>query len=146
MFTGNRPDGTRKQLLERLAAARAVTDKLFEMVQPEARYDRPIPERHRIIFYRGHLEAFDWNLLQPQLPSVRPFDSTLDRLFAFGIDPIDGQLPADKSSDWPAESHVEDYCRRNRKTLDASLAGTSLQDWGGTESPVTFLHVALEIV
>ncbi len=33
------------------------------LVRPEAFYERPVPERHRIIFYVGHLEAFDWNLI-----------------------------------------------------------------------------------
>ena len=47
--------------------ARAQSDRLFAMLRPDAFYDRPIPERHRIIFYLGHLEAFDWNLLQEGL-------------------------------------------------------------------------------
>ena len=41
-------------------AARARTDALFELLDPVALYDRPVPERHRLIFYLGHLEAFDW--------------------------------------------------------------------------------------
>ena len=47
-------------------------------MRPEALYDRPIPERHRIIFYLGHLEAFDWNLLRGPLglSSLRSRDST----------------------------------------------------------------------
>ena len=53
----------REALLTRLAEARANTDQLFELVRPEALYDRPIAERHRLIFYVGHLEAFDWNLI-----------------------------------------------------------------------------------
>ena len=35
------------------------TDKLFTYLDPAAIYDRPISERHRMIFYLGHLEAFD---------------------------------------------------------------------------------------
>jgi len=49
-------------LLERMVDARRRSDALFDIVRTEAIYDRPIPERHRIIFYVGHLEAFDWNL------------------------------------------------------------------------------------
>ncbi len=40
-------------LLERIADARKQSDALFDIVRPEAIYDRPIPERHRIIFYVG---------------------------------------------------------------------------------------------
>ena len=32
-----------------LARARSITDSLFGQVQPEAFFDRPIPERHRIL-------------------------------------------------------------------------------------------------
>ena len=52
------------ELLARLDQARAETDRLFDHVKPEFLYERPIPERHRIVFYIGHLEAFDWNLLR----------------------------------------------------------------------------------
>ena len=78
---------TSEILLERLADVRRATDELFELVDPSALYDRPIPERHRIIFYLGHLEAFDWNLLLEPLGLVS-FDPDFDRLFAFGIDPV----------------------------------------------------------
>jgi len=50
---------TRHQLMEELSVARQKTDELFAIVKSDALYDRPIPERHRIIFYIGHLEAFD---------------------------------------------------------------------------------------
>ena len=49
----------RRMLLSRLLEARAETDELFRIVRSEAMYDRPIAERHRIVFYVGHLEAFD---------------------------------------------------------------------------------------
>ena len=65
------------------------TDALFGLVRPEAFYDRPVPERHRIIFYFGHLEAFDWNLVR-QAAAVPSFHPELDQLFAFGIDPGQG--------------------------------------------------------
>src|SRR2546430_12348782 len=34
-----------------LFRSRACTDELFQLVREEALYDRPIAERHRIIFY-----------------------------------------------------------------------------------------------
>jgi ergothioneine biosynthesis protein EgtB len=108
--------------LARLDAARAESDRLFQLVKPDAMYDRPIPERHRIIFYLGHLEAFDWNLLQPRLPGLKTFDAGLDGLFAFGIDPVNGGLPSDQPGDWPSLAQVESYARRARAELDAGLA------------------------
>ena len=54
-------------LLPRMADARAQTDALFDLLPPNSFYERPIAERHRLIFYLGHLEAFDWNLLSGPL-------------------------------------------------------------------------------
>src|ERR1035438_8578275 len=63
--------------------ARARTDELFRFLRPGVLYSRPIPERHRLIFYLGHLEAFDWNQVCRQaldIPSFHPeFDHLLDR-------------------------------------------------------------------
>src|SRR5580704_15576322 len=87
-------------------AARNATDALFSLLDPAALYQRPVAERHRLIFYLGHLEAFDWNLLSRYALDRPAFDPTLDKLFAFGIDPEPGGAPADQPSDWPSELHV----------------------------------------
>jgi gamma-glutamyl hercynylcysteine S-oxide synthase len=110
-------DTVKHTLLRRLDQARAQTDKLFEIVRPDSLYDRPIAERHRIVFYIGHLEAFDWNLLRSET-KAQPFDAELDKLFAFGIDPVDGGLPSDQPSDWPALEQVRSYAARVRQELE----------------------------
>jgi len=115
----------RQTLLERLTGARSSTDSLFSLLAPEALYERPIPERHRLIFYLGHLEAFDWNLLAKPL-GLSPFDAKLDQLFAFGIDPTDGGLPNEPPSAWPPEHAVREYGQRVRAELDRALARTEL--------------------
>ena len=115
------------RLLARLQAARACSDELFEIVRPEALYDRPIPERHRIIFYVGHLEAFDWNLLLGPL-GLSSFDPSFDRLFAFGIDPVDGGLPSDLPKDWPSVEQIRRYNKGLRETIDRALATASAEE------------------
>src|SRR5436309_7322317 len=134
------------ELLPRLFEARRQTDALFELVRPDSFYERPIPERHRIIFYIGHLEAFDRNLLRGRLLSPANSDSALDRLFAFGIDPVGGSLPTDRPSDWPALDQVRQYVQRTRDELDQGLA--SLRDGSlsgnGEFSPALLLNVAIE--
>ena len=133
-------------LLHRLAEARVRSDDIFSVPLPEALYDRPIPERHRIIFYLGHLEAFDWNLLNGRLFEAPAFAPALDKLFAFGIDPVDGGLPSDQPEDWPACTEVEAYARRMREALDARLAASVNE----AESPerhgeiAQLLNVAIE--
>ena len=102
-----------------LADARKQTDKLFDLVRPNSLYDRPIPERHRLIFYLGHLEAFDWNLLRPRMRNVEAFNERFDRLFAFGIDPVGGGLPSDAPSEWPTRSP------RRKPIASSSFGSTS---------------------
>ena len=85
-----------------MQSARDETDKLFELIRPEAIYSRPIPERHRLIFYLGHLEAFDWNLIARKTLGVPSFHPEFDQLFEFGIDPPVGKSPEDQPAEWPA--------------------------------------------
>jgi iron(II)-dependent oxidoreductase len=131
-------------LLARLDEARARTDSLFTLLPPNSFYDRPIPERHRLIFYLGHLEAFDRNLLSGALGSQSQ-DKALDKLFAFGIDPVDGGLPTDVPSDWPNIGVVERYKRDVREQLDSKLRdrnGVSSREPGLLDG--TLLQVAIE--
>ena len=115
------------ELRARLRAARARSDELFEIVLPAALYDRPIPERHRIIFYIGHLEAFDWNLLLGPL-GLSSINPTFDKLFAFGIDPVGGGLPNDQPTDWPTAELVRRYNTRLRQTIDGTLQTVMAED------------------
>ena len=111
-------------LQQQMNQARQSSDQLFAILQPEALYQRPIAERHRLIFYLGHLEAFDRNLLAAENPSRFP---ELDRLFAFGIDPVDGNLPTDQPADWPAREQVEEYVAHTRAEVDSLLHQSSEQ-------------------
>jgi ergothioneine biosynthesis protein EgtB len=138
-----------RDLLARLSEARARTDELFDRVKPEALYDRPIPERHRIIFYLGHLEAFDWNLLRERIVDLNSFHSEFDHLFAFGIDPINGGLPSDQPKDWPSAEKVRDYVERVRQALDQAVRDrlSSEPNDNATSqenSPRLLLNVAIE--
>jgi iron(II)-dependent oxidoreductase len=132
-------------LLERLFDARRRSDSLFSLLRGDAFYERPIPERHRIVFYVGHLEAFDWNLLSPSagLHSAHP---DFDRLFAFGIDPVGGGLPTDVPSDWPSLDAVRGYVASVRNRLDEHLAKPNLAGAPGRDGfPLsTLLNVAIE--
>lgn len=121
-------------LVLRLAEARGRTDDVFARIRRHALYDRPIPERHRLIFYLGHVEAFDWNLIAGQVLRREAFHPRFDNLFAFGIDPVDGGLPTDQPEDWPPEDEIRAYNAEARSRLDRMLPEVA--------SP--FLHVAIE--
>lgn len=131
-------------LQTRIAEARKRTDELFEIVREEAMYDRPIAERHRIIFYLGHVEAFDWNLLAERGFGLKPFSRTFDQLFAFGIDPVDGGLPGDKPADWPQISEVLRYQMRVREELDHAMDRSLARPKEGHPQLNTMLQVAIE--
>ncbi|HXX24131.1 MAG TPA: SUMF1/EgtB/PvdO family nonheme iron enzyme [Terriglobia bacterium] len=145
MYGQQTPAKEARTIAASMVEARALTDKLFRMVRPESFYERPIPERHRILFYLGHLEAFDWNLIGRNILGLDSFQKEFDRLFAFGIDPVGGGLPSDQPSDWPSVAEVERYNRRVRQMLDAALEKASFSD---PALPLLrdgyALHVALE--
>jgi len=117
-----------------LQQARERMDSLFRLVQPGSFYKRPIAERNRIIFYLGHVDAFDWNLIARYGLDLPRFNEEFDRLFAFGIDPPPGELPQDQPTDWPGLPEVRHYQERTRKTIDEWLP----------EVPEQLLHVAIE--
>jgi gamma-glutamyl hercynylcysteine S-oxide synthase len=129
LYKGTVADLLREALSTRLTAARNQWDRLFGMLAPSALYERPIPERHRIAFYLGHLEAFDRNMICGES------HSELDRMFAFGIDPVDGKLPDDKPDDWPSIEDIRSYNRRARSLVDKLLTEAA--------EPL-MIHVAIE--
>lgn len=128
---------SRDFLAVRLTAARSLTDRLFTLLRPGALLERPIPERNRLIFYLGHLDAFDRNLLAPG--GAQP---ELDRLFAFGIDPLDGELPNEPPSAWPKEPEVRAYCAAARDAIDRHLGKSGVE--GSGEEARELLNVAIE--
>jgi iron(II)-dependent oxidoreductase len=123
-----------RALQERLDFARQRTDSIFRLLKPEALYSRPIPERHRLVFYLGHLEAFDWNLICGKTLGVPSFHPQFDALFEFGIDPPVGQAAQDQPSDWPGVEEIQAYNRRVRGRIDELL----------DQAPEQIIQVALE--
>src|ERR1700689_3197641 len=121
-------------LFARLESAREQTDAIFDLIDSEALYSRPIPERHRLIFYLGHLEAFDWNLICRKTLGVSSLSPHFDTLFEFGIDPPVGQAATDQPSDWPGAEEVQAYNRRVRGRIDELL----------DQAPEQIVQVALE--
>jgi formylglycine-generating enzyme required for sulfatase activity len=132
-------------LLHRLSDARVRTDAVFDMISLEALYKRPIPERHRMIFYLGHLESFDWNLLGARTFGLESENPVFDKLFAFGIDPVGGNLPSDVPGDWPSEREVRAYNARVRQRIDERIAKElSASEPRPEIADGTLLNVAIE--
>jgi formylglycine-generating enzyme required for sulfatase activity len=121
-------------LQRELDSARSRTDRLFSFMRAEAMYERPIPERNRLIFYLGHLEAFDWNQIGRWTLGMPSFHESFDQLFEAGIDPSLGSFPVDQPSDWPTLNEVYRYNVRAREEVDRLLA--SVPEW--------IVHMAIE--
>src|SRR6202790_4472384 len=134
----------RHDLSARLDDARARSDELFAIVRNESVYDRPISERHRIIFYIGHLEAFDWNLLAERAFGLKPFQRTFDQLFSFGIDPVGGGLPTDTPSDWPQREEITSYVQGVRERLGETINEALSKPDKGHPQLRTMLELAIE--
>jgi iron(II)-dependent oxidoreductase len=129
----------RHTLHSHMRAARMRSDEVFALLNGRALYERPIAERHRLIFYLGHVEAFEWNLICSREFGMKSQNPEFDSLFAFGIDPTNGNLPGDKPGDWPRESEVLQYNQTVRRAIDQCL------ERGVEESPDDLLFwVAIE--
>lgn len=114
-----------ENLTTALQAARRQTDLLFSLLTPSAIYERAVPERHRMIFYLGHLEAFDWNHIAIWGAQEPRFHESFDRLFEAGIDPDSANLPTDSPSDWPSTEEVCAYRGRVRQRVEELLPNVS---------------------
>lgn len=122
------------EIRKELSDARGCTDHIFSLFQPQSLYDRPIPERHRVIFYVGHIEAFDWNQICRWTLGQSSFHPTFDSLFEAGIDPEVGSTQVDMPSDWPSLKEVHHYNHKAREAVDRALE----------DAPEPIIHMAIE--
>src|SRR4051794_25386263 len=113
--------GTRAELAKELEESRRRTEELFAALRPEYLYERPIAERHRAVFYIGHLEAFDYIQICREGLGQKSVEPGLDSLFQAGIDPDSNHLPGDTPRDWPSLDQVEKYVGQARAAVDAAL-------------------------
>ncbi len=109
------------EIRKELSEARACTDRVFSLFRPDVLYERLIPERHRVIFYMGHLEAFDWNQICRWTLGQSSFHPAFDALFEAGIDPEVGSTQDDAPAEWPALEEVRRYGARTRDAVDRAL-------------------------
>jgi ergothioneine biosynthesis protein EgtB len=100
---------------------------LFDLVAPEAYYDRPITLRHPIVFYEGHLPAFSFNTLVKRGLGRPSIDARLERLFARGIDPHESHAARGQhgaATGWPERAVVRHFAAEaDRQVLDALTRG-----------------------
>src|SRR5262245_32125927 len=101
---------------------------LFDLLDEQTYYAKPISLRHPIVFYEGHLPAFSFNTLVKRALSGGNIDARLESLFARGIDPSDGTAAAARpEQQWPARADVRAFAdEADQRVLDV-LAHADLE-------------------
>ena len=117
----------RQRLVERFRRTRARSTAIFGLVPPEARLSRPIPLRHPIIFYEGHIPVFYVNTILRKGLGQPGIDPALERLFARGIDPEDEAAAAARAIDlWPPRETLQAYVRAADQAVEQALLSDDL--------------------
>jgi len=109
-------------VIERLSVTWARTDRIFELLAPNAFLAQPIALRHPFIFYVGHLPAFAWNHICAGVLGLPSFNAGFDELFSRGIDPdVDDPTHChahpDVPDSWPPLANVLAYRDRVRAAV-----------------------------
>lgn len=118
-------DVTRADLLAWYRANRARSRELFDLVIPDAYFDRPIALRNPIVFYEGHLPAFSVNTLVKLTLHRKGVDEGLETLFARGIDPEDETAVRSPTDVWPSREEVQAYARAADELVEETLTEPS---------------------
>ena len=131
MLTETRPPFVldRAELRRRYLRNRNRTFDLFNIFEPSAYYERPIPLRHPLVFYEGHIPAFSHNKLCVEALGQPPIDADLQRLFERGIDPASVHDAQKHERDkWPDRVHVQAFGAAVDSAILRALANASLDD------------------
>ncbi len=118
---------SREALVNWYRRNRARSSALFDLVNEEAYYARPIALRHPLVFYEGHLPAFSFNTLVKRGLGRPGIDARLEALFARGIDPHEsrGQGGAEAAA-WPSRSEVRAFADEADRQVLAALADADI--------------------
>jgi gamma-glutamyl hercynylcysteine S-oxide synthase len=119
----------RMNLLERYRQNRERTTAIFGLVDDDVFYDRPIPLRHPMAFYEGHIPNFSFITLNARALGEPSIDAKLERLFERGIDPATADdAKRHERSDWPAREEVARFTALCDERVYQALAYSSIED------------------
>ena len=104
----------RATLLDWFDRNRARSRALFDLIRPDDYLRRPIALSNPIVFYEGHLPAFNVIVFVRRGLEQPGVDERLELLFARGIDPEDEQsaTPRGNPLTWPSRDEVLAYADR----------------------------------
>lgn len=125
--TMGRPGVDRDKIIRDYLRNRARTRALFDLLDEEAYYSRPIALRHPFVFYEGHLPAFSFNTLVRRALGEAGIDARLERLFARGIDPHESLADREDRESWPARDAVRKFADEADRRVIAALESADLE-------------------
>ena len=119
----------RAELLASFDAMRSRTRSLFDLVAPESYESRPIRLRNPIVFYEGHLPAFNVNTLLKKGLGREGVDAELEHIFERGIDPEDEATAAPRGnvSSWPERAVVLQFAEAADRAIREALENAPLE-------------------
>lgn len=124
------------------ARNRARSRALFDLIEPDAYYSRPISLRNPIVFYEGHLPAFSVLALVKRGLGRTGVDERLETLFARGIDPETEAAAVPRSGAstlWPRREEVLAFGAAADAAVTAALDETA-RTRSATEGAFTALE------
>ncbi|HEY2325088.1 MAG TPA: SUMF1/EgtB/PvdO family nonheme iron enzyme [Thermoanaerobaculia bacterium] len=123
------PDGaTRADLLAWFREGRARSKQILGIPVEEAYYDKPIALRNPIVFYEGHLPAFNVNTLIKLALREPGIDDHYEILFARGIDPEDEVSAKSPTDLWPTRNCVQKYGAQSDELIERALTSATIED------------------
>ena len=124
----------RERLVDWYQRNRERSRRLFDLLDPDAYYTRPIALRNPIVFYEGHLPAFSVIALLNRGLGQPGVDAKMERLFERGIDPdsVDQAVPRSGAATiWPARDEVLAFGRRADEAIVEALGRAEFDLAGG---------------
>lgn len=97
----------------------------FDLLADDAYLARPIDLRHPIVFYEGHLPAFNVNTLVKRGLGLGGVDRELERLFERGIDPDEDDVGG-TIGDWPSRARVLAFANAADRLVEDAFAHEGL--------------------
>jgi formylglycine-generating enzyme required for sulfatase activity len=121
----------RQSLIQWYRATRARTRRLFDIITPDAYYDRPITLRNPIVFYEGHLPAFSVNTLVKMTLKKQGIHPYFEKIFERGIDPENEGAVKSPTDLWPPRDEVQAYGIEADALIERTLCEDNIEIDGG---------------
>lgn len=115
-----------EDLQQTFAHYRSRRQQLFAMLSDAVYVSRPIPLRNPLVFYEGHMCAFNYRALLREGLGAAALDEPLETLFARGIDPHEDSTQVNargnQADRWPARATVQAFCHRCDQAVEHALS------------------------